>query len=92
MHFEATITSKGQVTLPARLRAKLNLNDGDKVEFYVDHEGHIMMRPRNRSAKGFLDALEPRRPDPALASDDAAIAKAVEERDARTRRRKAKAG
>ena len=91
MQFEATVTSKGQVTLPARLRERLNLKDGDKVEFYVDHEGRIMMRPRNRSAKGFLEALEPRRPDPAFDSDDAAIAAAVEQRDARTRRRKAKA-
>ena len=92
MHFEATITSKGQLTLPAPLRARLNLKDGDKVEFYVDHKGRIMMRPRNGSAKGFLDALQPRRPDPAVASDDDAFSKAVEKRDARTRRRKAKSG
>jgi antitoxin PrlF len=91
MHFEATITSKGQVTLPVRLRERLNLRDGDKVEFYVDHDGRIMMRARNRSAKGFLDALEPRRADPAVGSDDEAIAKAIGQRDARTRRRKAKA-
>ena len=92
MQFEATVTSKGQVTIPARLREKLNLKDGDKVEFHVDHEGRIMMRPRNRSTKGFLEALEPRRPDPAFGNDDEAIAAAVEARDARTRRRKAKAG
>ncbi len=92
MQFEATITSKGQVTIPARLREKLNLNDGDKVEFYVDHDGRVMMRPRQRSARAFLDALEPRHADPSLASDDDAIAKAIEERDAKTRRRKVKAG
>ena len=91
MHFEATITSKGQVTIPARLRAKLNLKDGDKVEFYVDHEGRITLRPRNRSASAFLDALEPRLPDPQIQSDDEAVAIAVEKRDARSRRRKAQA-
>ncbi len=91
MHFEATITSKGQVTLPARLREKLKLKDGDKVEFYLDHEGRVMLRPRNRSPQGFLDALPPRKPDPAIDSDDAAIARAVEERDVKTRRQEAKA-
>lgn len=91
MHFEATITSKGQVTLPARLRVRLKLQDGDKVEFYVDHEGRVMMRPRNRSPKRFLDVLQPRRPDPTIGSDDEAVAQAVEERDAKTRRRKVKA-
>ena len=92
MHFEAKITSKGQVTLPVRLREKLNLKNGDTIEFYLDHEGQVMVRPRNRSPRRFLDALEPRQPDPAFASDDEAIADAVEQRDARTRRRKAKAG
>lgn len=90
MHFEATITSKGQVTLPARLRQRLNLKDGDKVEFYLDHGGRIMMRPRNQSAMGFLEALEPRAPDAAFASDDDAIAAAVDQRDAKSRVRKAK--
>ena len=74
MQFEATITSKGQVTLPARLRERLNLKDGDKVEFYVDHEGRTMIRPRVRTTEEFLAALEPRQPDPTLASDDDAIA------------------
>jgi antitoxin PrlF len=91
MHFEATVTSKGQITIPAQLRAHLKLKDGDKVEFYADHGGRIMMRPRNRSATEFLDALEPRVPDPSIGSDDEAIAQAIAERDARSRRRKAKA-
>jgi antitoxin PrlF len=92
MHFEATVTSKGQITIPAQLRAHLNLKDGDKVEFYADHEGRIIMRPRNRSAAAFLAALEPRTPDPSISSDDEAIAKAVGERDARSRRRRTKVG
>ena len=43
MHFVATISSKGQITLPARLRDKLKLEEGDKVEFYVDHKGRVMI-------------------------------------------------
>lgn len=29
----ATLTSKGQVTIPARVRASLGLNTGDRIEF-----------------------------------------------------------
>jgi len=30
---EATLTYKGQVTIPASIRHKLNLHNGDKIEF-----------------------------------------------------------
>ncbi|TVR00321.1 MAG: AbrB/MazE/SpoVT family DNA-binding domain-containing protein [Desulfovibrionales bacterium] len=35
---QATLTSKGQVTLPKALREKLSLSEGDRVEFIVDDE------------------------------------------------------
>lgn len=88
MQFDATITSKGQVTLPAKLRARLKLNDGDKIEFYLDHNGCVLMRPRNRPALAFLDALRPRTPMADIASDEEAVTKAVTRRDARSRQRR----
>lgn len=90
MYLEATITSKGQITIPARLRQKFRLKDGDKIEFYLDHDGRITMRPRVQTTAEFLDVLEPRRPDPKVTTDDQAIALSVLEKDARTRRRRAK--
>ena len=33
---QATITSKGQITIPKKLRNNLHLNAGDKVEFVLD--------------------------------------------------------
>lgn len=33
---QTTITSKGQITLPAKLRKKLNLKPGDRLEFDPD--------------------------------------------------------
>ena len=42
--FEVTLTSKGQITIPAELRAKLNLKEGDKLEFYMDRSGRVLVR------------------------------------------------
>lgn len=36
LELEATVTSKGQITLPAALRAKLGLVEGSKVKFIYD--------------------------------------------------------
>ena len=35
----ATLTSKGQITIPVAVRAKLNLQQGDKVVFIEDDQG-----------------------------------------------------
>ena len=37
----ATLTSKGQVTLPSSIRAQLHLKAGDKIEFLVKPDGSI---------------------------------------------------
>lgn len=36
---QATITSKGQVTIPASVRAKLKVGAGDKIEFIEVSDG-----------------------------------------------------
>jgi len=46
MGYAATITSKGQITLPADLRAELGLGPGDKVYFLkgLDDQYRIVVR------------------------------------------------
>lgn len=44
----ATVTSKGQITLPKDVRDDLKLRPGDKVEF-EKRDGRYVLRPRNRS-------------------------------------------
>lgn len=39
--FEATVTSKGQVTLPARLRSALGIKSGDKLVFHRGDGGEV---------------------------------------------------
>ncbi len=42
----ATMTSKGQITLPAAIRAKLRLVKGSKLEVSENAEGQIVLTPR----------------------------------------------
>jgi AbrB family looped-hinge helix DNA binding protein len=59
----ATITSKGQLTLPKKLRDTHNLQPGSKVEFVVDEQGRITMIPIKSSIKE-LKGMVPRPKDP----------------------------
>jgi len=40
-----TLTSKRQITIPKRIRKKLNLEKGDKLEIFIDKEGGIRIVP-----------------------------------------------
>jgi AbrB family looped-hinge helix DNA binding protein len=88
--YEVTVNAKGQVTLPAELRAKLNLKQGDTVEFFLDRSGRVLMRPRNLPPTAAFENPPKRvRPAAAKMTDDEAIIAAVLERDRRSRRRSA---
>lgn len=41
----ATITSKGQTTIPKTVRERLRLKAGDRVEFVVQEDGTALMVP-----------------------------------------------
>ncbi len=40
----ATVTSKGQVTVPKAIRERLDIHEGDRLEFSIDEEGRIVVR------------------------------------------------
>ncbi len=42
---QATITSKGQVTVPKKVRDQLHLKAGDRIEFLVDEDGTVRVIP-----------------------------------------------
>ena len=57
----ATITSKGQITIPKDIRALLDLNTGDKVSFVVDDRGLVNLVPVTRDVsilKGIVSKPE----------------------------------
>ncbi|MBR8834909.1 MAG: type II toxin-antitoxin system PrlF family antitoxin [Stigonema ocellatum SAG 48.90 = DSM 106950] len=43
----ATITSKGQTTIPKEIRDKLNLRPGDRISFIVEADGKVYIQPLN---------------------------------------------
>jgi antitoxin PrlF len=47
MNAEAKITSKGQITLPSRVRDRLNVGPGDSVVFVEGHDGKIVVRSKS---------------------------------------------
>jgi antitoxin PrlF len=40
-----TLTSKGQVTIPKHIRDSLGLGPGSAVDFDVDEQGRVVLRP-----------------------------------------------
>jgi antitoxin PrlF len=47
MNAEAKITSKGQITLPSRVRHRLKVGPGDSVVFIEGHDGKIVVRSKS---------------------------------------------
>ena len=47
----ATLTSKGQITLPSELRRSLSLNSGDQIEFFNLADGSYALRPLTGSVR-----------------------------------------
>ncbi len=47
----ATVTSKGQTTIPKDVRAAANPKPGDRIHFTVLEDGTIIVRVKNRSIR-----------------------------------------
>ena len=72
----AKITSKGQITIPKDIRALLNLESGDKVNFIVTANNAVNLIPVTkdiRTLKGIVPA-----PDTPVTLDD--MEKAIKSR------------
>jgi antitoxin PrlF len=43
---ESAITVKGQATIPKAIREHLHLKPGDRVKFFVHHDGSVVLLPK----------------------------------------------
>ena len=43
---EATLSSKGQATIPKPIREHLGLQPGDRVKFFVHPDGSVVLLPK----------------------------------------------
>lgn len=50
MSTDATLTSKGQTTIPKEIRDRLHMKPGDRMTFTLLQDGTVLMRVKNRSA------------------------------------------
>jgi AbrB family looped-hinge helix DNA binding protein len=58
---EATVTSKGQITIPADIRRATGLAAGERVVFTQLDDGTIVFRAKRRSILGLRGLLKPAR-------------------------------
>ena len=56
---EATITSKGQVTIPADIRRTLGLAAQDRLSFTPMPDGTVVLRAKTRSLMSLKGMLKP---------------------------------
>ena len=55
----ATVTSKGQITLPKRVRDHLKLQSGQRVEFLIDDDGTVTVWPVTADVTSLQSVLPP---------------------------------
>ena len=44
----ATLTTKGQITIPKDIRERLMLHTGDKLDFRLTESGEVLLKPITR--------------------------------------------
>ena len=72
----ATLTSKGQLTLPKVVRESLRLNTGDRVMFVVHGQAEAVMQPLTKSVDEVFGRLHnPAQPCRSIDEMNAAVAK-----------------
>ena len=54
------ITTKGQTTIPKKIRERLNLEPGDRVLF-LEKDGEIILQPMTQTLRDRRGSVEPRK-------------------------------
>ncbi len=85
----ATVTVKGQVTVPKAIRDQLKIEQGTQLDFKLNADGTFLVRPLKRSALSIVGLLKrPGRVAMTLGQMNQAVADAAAARQQRSRKSK----
>jgi antitoxin PrlF len=85
----ATMTSKGQLTVPVELRQHLKLQAGDQVEFHVRKDGTVVLRAINLPIEALFGCVKYDGPPMTIEQiNEGIIAGAVEGEEPKRRHRR----
>lgn len=70
---KATLTSKGQITIPKEIRDHLGLSAGDRLDFQIADSGVVIVEPETVDLRSLRALLKPRGRKVSLADMDRAI-------------------
>lgn len=60
MSTDATVPSKGQTTIPKKIRDNLGMKAGDRITFTLPPDGVVLMRVKNKSVMTLAGSLRMR--------------------------------
>lgn len=84
----ATLTSKGQITIPQPVRRRLGLNTGDRVDFLLEAGGRVVLKSHRTPFEELRGIVKTDRRKPVdLREMDKAIGEAAADRFLRVARR-----
>ena len=76
----ATVTSKGQVTLPIETRRKLRIGPGTKIDFFENAAGQTVIEPKHGDIRNLKGIVKYKGQPKTLEEIDAGIGEAIGER------------
>ncbi len=78
---DATLTTKGQVTIPKPVRDHLKLETGVRLSFVIQEDGVVVLKPATRHISELAGLLSrPRQRSVSVEAMDAAIARQVRQK------------
>ena len=69
----AKLTSKGQLVIPQAIRQHLHLQQGDSVDFIIQDNGEVVVRPATRDVRELKNILPQPKQAVSLAEMDRAV-------------------
>lgn len=76
----ATLTTKGQITIPKEIRDHLGVDAGDRLSFEVKDGGEVVVQPETTDLRSLRGALRRKGQAASLAKMDEAIRRGASRR------------